>query len=202
MKSKIDLIALGVPHSQSSTRRANIVLVFADFFFTGATDFADKEGLLFASDEGSTIFIIIFFLQIQCIVSCPDISDSLPGVHDNYNILWLLCGSGDNAGHVSVVKVSLATPPQVVESFHVCESSILCGAYMERTCGEEKKFKGTVSGRFGFPFPTVWLGTQGGRYGQGPLLSVRLGSLFEVSAYLSFLTKNCIVSLFLSLMRR
>lgn len=173
------------------------VLVFADFFFTGATDFADKEGLLFASDEGSTIFIIIFFLQIQCIVSCPDISDSLPGVHDNYNILWLLCGSGDNAGHVSVVKVSLATPPQVVESFHVCESSILCGAYMERTCGEEKKFKGTVSGRFGFPFPTVWLGTQGGRYGQGPLLSARLGSLFEVSAYLSFLTKNCIVSLFL-----
>lgn len=174
------------------------VLVFADFFFTGATDFADKEGLLFASDEGSTLFIIfLFFLQIQCIVSCPDISDSLPGVHDNYNILWLLCGSGDNAGHVSVVKVSLATPPQVVESFHVCESNILCGAHMERTCGEEKKFKGTVSGRFGFPFPTVWLGTQGGRYGQGPLLSARLGSLFEVSAYLSFLTKNCIVSLFL-----
>lgn len=134
-------------------------------------------------------------------MSCPDISDSLPGVHDNYNILWLLCGSGDNAGHVSVVKVSLATPPQVVESFHVCESNILCGAYMERTCGEEKKFKGTVSGRFGFPFPTVWLGTQGGRYGQGPLLSARLGSLFEVSANLSFLTKNCIVSLFLEVGR-
>lgn len=143
------------------------------------------------------LFLLYFSLQIQCIVSCPDISDSLPGVHDNYNILWLLCGTGDNAGHVSVVKVSLATPPQVVESFHVCESNILCGAYMERTCGEEKKFKGTVSGRFGFPFPTVWLGTQGGRYGQGPLLSARLGSLFEVSAYLSFLTKNCIVSLFL-----
>ena len=189
-----------MPHSQSSTRRANISFGFRWFFFTGATDFADKDGLLFASDEGSTLFII-FFLQIQCIVSCPDISDSLPGVHDNYNILWLLCGSGDNAGHVSVVKVSLATPPQVVESFHVCESNILCGAYMERTCGEEKKFKGTVSGRFGFPFPTVWLGTQGGRYGQGPLLSARLGSLFEVSANLSFLTKNCIVSLFLEVGR-
>ena len=102
-------------------------------------------------------------------MSCPDISDPLPGAHDNYNILWLLCGSGDNAGHVTVVKVSLASPPQVVESFHVCESNILCGAYMERTCGEEKKFKGRISGRFGFPFPTVWLGTQGGRYGRGYL---------------------------------
>ncbi|KAJ7394837.1 guanine nucleotide exchange factor 10-like protein [Desmophyllum pertusum] len=51
----------------------------------------------------------------------------------------------------------------VVESFHVCDSIVICGAYVERTCGEEKKFKGPITGRFGFPFPTVWLGTQGGR---------------------------------------
>lgn len=113
--------------------------------------------------DNSSLFMLNLKAKIQCIVSCPDISDPLPGAHDNYNILWLLCGSGDNAGHVTVVKVSLASPPQVVESFHVCESNILCGAYMERTCGEEKKFKGRISGRFGFPFPTVWLGTQGGR---------------------------------------
>lgn len=106
----------------------------------------------------------IFTFQVQCIVSCPNTEDPLPGVHDNYDILWLLCGGGDHAGHVTVVKVSLPSPPQVVESFHVCESNILCGVYVERTCGEERKFKGTMSGRFGFPFPTVWLGTQGGRY--------------------------------------
>ena len=91
-------------------------------------------------------------------------SDPLPGVRDNYDILWLLCGGGDHAGHVTVVKVSLASPPQVVESFHVSDSIIMCGEYVERTCGEEKKFKGPITGRFGFPFPTVWLGTQGGRY--------------------------------------
>jgi len=107
-----------------------------------------------------------FTFQIQHIISCPDTEDPLPGVHDNYDILWLLCGGGDHAGHVTVVKVSLPSPPQVVESFHVCESNILCGVYVERTCGEEKKFKGTMSGRFGFPFPTVWLGTQGGRYSE------------------------------------
>ena len=60
MKSKIDLIALGVPHSQSSTRGANISFGFRWFYFTGATDFADKEGLLFAGDEGLTLFIIFF----------------------------------------------------------------------------------------------------------------------------------------------
>ena len=116
------------------------------------------------SNQTDQINVRNFTFQVHCIVSCPDTEDPLPGVHDNYNILWFLCGGGDHAGHVTVVKVSLASPPQVVESFHVCESNILCGVYVERTCGEEKKFKGTMSGRFGFPFPTVWLGTQGGRY--------------------------------------
>ena len=102
--------------------------------------------------------------QVHSIVSVPDSSEPLPGIHDNYNNLWLLCGDGDHAGHVAVLQISLASPPQVVESFHVSDSSIVCGEYVERTCGEEKKFKGTITGRFGFPFPTVWLGTQGGRY--------------------------------------
>lgn len=119
-----------------------------------------------SSNQTDQVNVWNFTFQVQCIVSCPDTEDPLPGVHDNYNILWLLCGGGDHAGHVTVVKVSLPSPPQVVESFHVCESNILCGVYVERTCGEEKKFKGTMSGRFGFPFPTVWLGTQGGRYNE------------------------------------
>lgn len=96
-------------------------------------------------------------------MSIPDISDPLPGIHDNYNLLWMLCGGGDNAGLVSVVKVSLSSEPQIQESFHVCDSHIMCGVYVARTSGEEAKFKGPFTGRFGFPFPTVWLGTQSGR---------------------------------------
>lgn len=96
-------------------------------------------------------------------MSIPDISDPLPGIHDNYNLLWMLCGGGENAGLVSVVKVSLSSEPQIQESFHVCDSHIMCGVYVPRTSGEEAKFKGPFTGRFGFPFPTVWLGTQSGR---------------------------------------
>lgn len=44
---------------------------------------------------------------------------------------------------MTVVKVSLASPPQVVESFHVSDSIIMCGAYVERTCGEEEEEKVT-----------------------------------------------------------
>lgn len=113
--------------------------------------------------DNSSLFLLSQKTKVHSIVSVPDSSEPLPGIHDNYNNLWLLCGDGDHAGHVAVLQISLASPPQVVESFHVSDSSIVCGEYVERTCGEEKKFKGTITGRFGFPFPTVWLGTQGGR---------------------------------------
>lgn len=112
--------------------------------------------------DSSSVFSLNQKTKIYSIVSVPECSEPLPGVHDNYNTLWLLCGGGERSGHVTVVKVSLSSPPQVLESFHVTDSNIACGEYVERTCGEEKKFKGTVTGRYGFPFPTVWLGTQGG----------------------------------------
>ncbi|KAK3738107.1 hypothetical protein QZH41_013838, partial [Actinostola sp. cb2023] len=100
---------------------------------------------------------------VQSIVTCPDVTDPLPGIHDNYNNLWLLCGGPDSTGFVNVIRVSCASPPQIVESFHVCDSQILCGEFVERTCLEDKTVTGPLSGKFGFPFPTVWLGTQSGK---------------------------------------
>jgi hypothetical protein len=75
----------------------------------------------------------------------------------------LLCGGGDSVGFVNVVSVSSSSSPKIVESFHVCDSQIICGEFVKRTCGEDKKITGPISGKFGFPFPTVWLGTQSGK---------------------------------------
>ncbi|XP_048580947.1 rho guanine nucleotide exchange factor 10 isoform X2 [Nematostella vectensis] len=113
--------------------------------------------------DNSELFLLNPKARVTGVVSCPDVSDPLPGMQDNYNNLWLLCGGGESTGLVSVVRVSSASSPQIIESFLVCDSHILCGEYVRRTCPDEGKVKGPLSGKFGFPFPTVWLGTQSGK---------------------------------------
>ena len=78
--------------------------------------------------------------------------------------VWI-SARGEMQGHVSVVRFDRdAHVPRFVESFGVCPGTVYSIAHIPAMNSRSDQSADKYHTKYGFPFPTVWLGSQSSKY--------------------------------------
>ena len=78
--------------------------------------------------------------------------------------VWI-SARGEMQGHVSVVRFERnAYVPRFVESFNVCPGTVYSIAHIPAMNSRSDQSADRYHTKYGFPFPTVWLGSHSSKY--------------------------------------
>ncbi len=78
--------------------------------------------------------------------------------------VWI-SARGEMQGHVSVVRFERdACAPRFVESFGVCPGTVYSIAHIPAMNSRPDQSADKYHTKYGFPFPTVWLGSHSSKY--------------------------------------
>ena len=79
--------------------------------------------------------------------------------------VWI-SARGEMQGHVSVARFERNTcVPRFVESFNVCPGTVYSMAHIPAMNSRPDQSAERYHTKYGFPFPTIWLGSHSSKYG-------------------------------------
>jgi hypothetical protein len=107
-------------------------------------------------------------LQVENTITYPvDASNVAPTSMASRGLghyVWI-SARGEMQGHVSVIRFDRdARVPRFVESFGVCPGTVYSIAHIPAMNSRPDQSADRYQTKYGFPFPTVWLGSHSSKY--------------------------------------
>lgn len=94
-----------------------------------------------------------------------DTSPLITGIPRGFDHFVWISARGELQGHVSVVRFERKNyTPSYVESFNACSGIVYSIAYIPAMNSRSDQTIDKYNTKYGFPFPTLWLGSQSSKY--------------------------------------